>query len=53
VTDDLIPVEGKDEEYDKNKEETEGLEEELNKQLKKLQKSCECVLCFSVDLIIG
>ncbi|KAI0031342.1 muts domain V-domain-containing protein [Vararia minispora EC-137] len=36
--DDLIPVEGKDEEYDKNRAEMEELEAELDKQLKKLQK---------------
>jgi DNA mismatch repair protein MSH6 len=43
-TDDLIPVQGKDEEYDENREEIEGLEADLNKQLKKLEKLVECVI---------
>ena len=38
-TDDLIPVEGKDEEFDSNKEEIDELEGQLAKELKKLAKS--------------
>lgn len=36
--DDLLPVEGKDEAYDEIAEEIRGLEKELDKMLKKLEK---------------
>lgn len=42
-TDDLIPVEGKDDEFDANKDEIDELEGQLAKELKKLAKSTGCV----------
>ena len=36
--DDLLPVEGKDEAYDEIAEEIRGLEKELDKALKKLER---------------
>jgi DNA mismatch repair protein MSH6 len=42
--DELIPEEGKDEEYDSIVEEISSLEKQLNKELKRLEKEvgCDC-----------
>lgn len=42
--DDLLPVEGKDEAYDEIAEEIRGLEEELDKMLKKLERQAGYVV---------
>ncbi|KAN0131698.1 DNA mismatch repair protein Msh6 [Lactarius tabidus] len=44
--DDLLPIEGKDEAYDEIAEEIGGLEEELEKSLKKLEKQAGCSLQY-------
>ncbi|VDB88830.1 unnamed protein product [Peniophora sp. CBMAI 1063] len=45
-TDDLIPVEGKDDEFDANKEEIDELESQLAKELRKLTKSTGLSLSY-------
>ncbi|ORY88074.1 muts domain V-domain-containing protein [Leucosporidium creatinivorum] len=44
--DELLPVDGKDEDYERVKENVEKIEEALQKQLRKAQRDLECTVSF-------